>query len=30
MNSDTKFDKSIVGKVKFAAPEVLSGENYNA
>ena len=30
LNAETRFDKSMVGKVKFAAPEMFSGKPYNA
>ena len=30
MNSDTMYDKTQVGKVKFAAPEIYTDQNYNA
>ena len=30
MNANSKFDKSFVGKIRFAAPEILGKVKYNA
>ena len=30
LSSETRFDKTMVGKVKYSSPEVFSGRNYNA